>query len=61
MPFKFVAVGVIVLSSFALAQTPTAPELHLRGDRFRPLTYTELTRAQKAMVDNMMGGERKES
>jgi 4-carboxymuconolactone decarboxylase len=49
----------MVLSSFALAQTPTAPELHLRGDRFRPLTYSELTPGQKAMVDDMMTGERK--
>jgi 4-carboxymuconolactone decarboxylase len=50
---------ILLLSSIVAAQTPTAPELHLRGDRFRPLTYKELTPEQKAMVDNMMTGERK--
>jgi 4-carboxymuconolactone decarboxylase len=59
MRFKLAGVGAVLLSSIALAQTPTAPELHLRGDRFRPLTYSELTPAQKAMVDDMMTGERK--
>jgi 4-carboxymuconolactone decarboxylase len=50
---------ILLLSSIVAAQTPTAPELHLRGDRFRPLTYKDLTPEQKAMVDNMMTGERK--
>ena len=59
MRLKFAVAGILFLSSFALAQTPTAPELHLRGDRFRPLTYTELTPPQKVMVDNMLTGERK--
>jgi 4-carboxymuconolactone decarboxylase len=59
MRFKFVGTGILAISSFALAQAPTDPELHLRGDRFRPLTYHELTPEQKSMVDNMMGGERK--
>jgi 4-carboxymuconolactone decarboxylase len=59
MRLKLAGAGILLLSSIALAQTPTAPELHLRGDRFRPLTYTELTPQQKAMVDDMLTGERK--
>jgi 4-carboxymuconolactone decarboxylase len=59
MRLKFAGMGILVLSSFALAQTPTAPDLHLRGDRFKPLTYTELTPQQKVMVDDMLTGERK--
>ena len=59
MRFKLAGAGAVLLSSIALAQTPTAPELHLRGDRFKPLTYSELTPAQKAMVDDMLTGERK--
>jgi 4-carboxymuconolactone decarboxylase len=59
MRLKFAGAGIVLMSSIALAQTPTAPELHLRGGRFRPLTYTELTPGQKAMVDDMLNGERK--
>jgi 4-carboxymuconolactone decarboxylase len=59
MRLKLAGAGILLLSSIALAQTPTAPDLHLRGDRFRPLTYTELTPGQKAMVDDMLNGERK--
>lgn len=42
----------------ATAQTSTAPDLHLRGDRFKPLTYSELTPEQKALADHVMTGER---
>jgi len=59
MRLKLAAAGILLVSSIALAQTPTAPELHLRGGRFKPLTYTELTPGQKAMVDDMLNGERK--
>ena len=42
---------ITVLSVFAiglaLAQAPT-PDLHLRGDRFKPLTYDKLTPEQTA-------------
>ena len=42
----------------AMAQTATAPDLHLRGDRFRPLTYAELTPEQKTLAEHVMSGER---
>jgi 4-carboxymuconolactone decarboxylase len=52
---------ITVLSVFAiglaLAQAPT-PDLHLRGDRFKPLTYDKLTPEQKAMADHLLAGER---
>src|SRR5438128_8946631 len=35
----------------AAAISVAAPELNLRGDRFRPLTYDELNPAQKALAD----------
>ena len=35
----------------AAAISVAAPELNLRGDRFRPLKYEELNPAQKAMAD----------
>src|SRR5439155_6120072 len=47
--------ALIVLSSGAIAQ---APELRLRGDRFKPLTYDKLNAEQKTMVEHMLAGER---
>src|SRR5881394_1437654 len=35
----------------AAAISVAAPELHLRGDRFRPLSYDELSPAQRALAD----------
>src|SRR5438034_1156508 len=48
--------GIAVL--FGLAQAPATRDLHLRGDRFRPLTYDKLTEEQKAMVEHLLAGER---
>ena len=45
-----------VLISMAHAQ---APDLHLRGGRFAPLTYDKLTPEQKKLTDNLLSGERK--
>ncbi|MBZ5603516.1 MAG: carboxymuconolactone decarboxylase, partial [Acidobacteriia bacterium] len=36
-----------------------AQDLKLRGDRFQPLTYSELTPEQKTMADHVLSGERK--
>ncbi len=36
-----------------------APEFHLRGDRFRPLTYEELNPAQKVLADSALASGRK--
>lgn len=54
------ALAVVILGCalITLAQTATAPDLHLRGDRFKPLTYAELTPEQKTMAEHVMGGER---
>jgi 4-carboxymuconolactone decarboxylase len=59
MRFKFVGLGVVVLASLAIAQTSTAPDLNLRGNRFRPLTYNELTPEQKTLVEHLLASERK--
>ena len=44
--------------SMAIAQAPPRRDLHLRGDRFTPLTYDQLTPAQKALVEHVLAGER---
>jgi len=56
MRLRFFAFCVIAA---AFAQTkPTTDNLGLVGDRFRPLTYKEMTPEQKAMVDHLLAGER---
>lgn len=48
----------IAVAGLALAQAPVPHELNLRGDRFKPLTYDQLTPEQKAMVEHLFAGER---
>src|SRR5215469_9678514 len=38
---------------------PTKEKLGLVGDRFKPLTYDEMTPAQKTMTDHLLSGERR--
>ena len=52
------ALAILGCGVITMAQTATAPDLHLRGDRFKPLTYAELTPEQKTLADHVMGGER---
>ena len=54
MKINFMAAGALVALGAILgaaAVTTAAPELNLRGGRFRPLSYDELNPAQKAMID----------
>jgi 4-carboxymuconolactone decarboxylase len=54
-PMRLPLIG-FALTVLASAQSP---DLHLRGDRFAPLTYDGLTPEQKTMADNLLSGERK--
>ena len=61
MRFQLVCIATIGLISvgLALAQGPKAPpDLHLRGDRFKPLTYVQMTPEQKTLVDHVLAGPR---
>lgn len=56
----FVALAVV---GIAAAQAPNTPRpdprsLRLRGDRFKPLTYDEMTPGQKTMIDHLLSGPR---
>jgi 4-carboxymuconolactone decarboxylase len=47
----------------AFAQAPSSPRpdprsVRLRGDRFKPLTYDEMTPAQKTMIEHVLSGPR---
>jgi 4-carboxymuconolactone decarboxylase len=58
MRIKLIGTGILGLAAMAMAQTSTSPDLHLRGDRFKPLTYDQLTPAQKALADHVLAGDR---
>ncbi len=48
----------VVVSAGALVMAAQTRELNLRGDRFSPLTWDELTPAQKTMVNDLLAGSR---
>jgi 4-carboxymuconolactone decarboxylase len=59
MRAQLVCAALITLTVTLMAQGPTPPALNLVGNRFRPLTYEEMTPAQKAMTDRILAGERR--
>src|SRR5258705_901723 len=53
----------LALVTIAAAQAPNTSRpdvrtVRLRGDRFKPLTYDEMTPAQKAMIEHVLSGPR---
>ena len=60
MRFQIACLSLIGLAAvgLALAQGPKTSDLHLRGDRFKPLTYVQMTPEQKTLVDHVLAGER---
>ncbi len=49
-------IGAIGMAAVAMAWTD--PVLNMRGDRFKPLTYQQLTAEQRAMIDHLLKGDR---
>jgi 4-carboxymuconolactone decarboxylase len=58
MRLRLLLVGILVFAGITAAQTPITPDLHLRGDRFKPLTYGELNAQQKTLVEHLLSGQR---
>ena len=58
MRLRFLLISILALASGAVAQAPIPADLHLRGDRFKPLTASELTPEQKTLVEHLLSGER---
>jgi 4-carboxymuconolactone decarboxylase len=56
------AIGLLLMGpALAFAQDAAPPDprrLQMRGDRFKPLAYDEMTPPQKAMVDHVLSGPR---
>lgn len=57
MKLKLVCASIVGLG-IGLAIAATTPAFQLRGDRFKPLTYEQMTPEQKAMADHVLAGER---
>jgi 4-carboxymuconolactone decarboxylase len=59
----FVCAVALALVGTVVAQAPPAQRadprsIRLRGNRFKPLTYDEMTPAQKSMVEHLIAGPR---
>jgi len=55
--------AALAIVSVRAAQAPNTPRsdvrnIRLRGDRFKPLTYDEMTPAQKTMIEHVLAGPR---
>jgi 4-carboxymuconolactone decarboxylase len=55
---KLIIAGALAALAGAAASVWAAPDLHLRGGRFRPLAYGELAPAQKALADAALASGR---
>jgi 4-carboxymuconolactone decarboxylase len=55
---KLIAAGTIGVLLGAAVVATAAPEFNLKGNRFKPLTYEQLTPAQKAYADKEIAGGR---
>ena len=58
MRLRAISIGTAVIAVLTMAQTSTPPELHFRGDRFKPLTWDKMTPEQKTMVQHLISGDR---
>jgi 4-carboxymuconolactone decarboxylase len=55
---KRIMVAILLLACSVMVLAQQARELNLRGDRFKPLTWEQLTPAQKVMVNDLFAGSR---
>jgi 4-carboxymuconolactone decarboxylase len=53
-----VIIGASVALAAASAQAPSVRDVKLIGDRFKPLSYAQMTAEQRAMIEHLLSGER---
>ena len=53
-----ILVAAVLLVSTAIVAAQQTHQLNLRGDRFKPLTWEQLTPEQKTMVNDLLAGSR---
>jgi 4-carboxymuconolactone decarboxylase len=54
-----IVIAVLLASLLIEAQTPDTSNLNLVGDRFKPLTWDQMTPEQKTMTSNLLTGPRR--
>ena len=59
MNVNLISIGAVAFGLVALAWTD--PVVKLRGNRFKPLSYDQLTPPQKKMIEHLLAGERRGS
>jgi 4-carboxymuconolactone decarboxylase len=57
MKFKLLCASLIGLA-VGMAIATTVPSFQLRGDRFKPLTWEQMTPEQKTMAEHVLAGDR---
>ena len=55
---KSIAIALSTVVAAAIAAAQTGHPLNLRGDRFKALTWEQLTVQQRTMVDDLLSGSR---
>ncbi len=55
---KWIVAAAILLVSSVILLAEQTRQLSLRGDRFKPLTWEQLTSEQKTMVNDLLAGSR---
>jgi 4-carboxymuconolactone decarboxylase len=58
MYLRLIGAGVGALIGLVFAESSKDPEFTLRGDRFKPLSYAEMTPEQKTMTQHILSGAR---
>jgi len=58
IPLFFACMLSLALASAQTGSSASKQNLGLVGDRFKPLTYDEMTPEQKTMIDHLLAGER---
>src|SRR4051794_38458852 len=53
-----IAIGGLDAAQAPSAQRPDPRSLRLRGDRFKPLAFDDMTPAQKTMIEHLLAGPR---
>jgi len=56
--FLSVSFALALLAAVTTAQSSRARDVKLIGDRFKPLTYDEMTPEQRTMLEHLFAGER---
>jgi 4-carboxymuconolactone decarboxylase len=60
MRVQLIGIGLasVIGIGLALAQDAKTPDIHLRGDRFKPLTYAAMNSQQKTLIEHVLASPR---